>query len=48
MDFEDFLQDQKEGVEENEEGAEQGAYDEIPDDLFADLSIQVHKFSKLN
>jgi len=40
MDFDDFLQDQKEGGDENEAG-EDGVFEEMPDDLFSDLSIQV-------
>lgn len=43
MDFDDFLQDQKEGGDENEQGGEDGGFEEIPEDLFSDLSIQVDK-----
>ena len=43
MDFDDFLQD-KEGVDENEQGGEEAGFEEIPEDLFSDLSINVHNF----
>lgn len=38
MDFDDFLQDQP-GEDNNEQN--EGFFEEIPEDLFSDLSIQV-------
>lgn len=38
MDFDDFLQDQP-GDENNEQ--QEGFFEEMPEDLFSDLSIQV-------
>lgn len=47
MDFDDFLQDQpldQDGEQHNEEGF----FEEMPDDLFSDLSIHVYKFISHN
>ena len=42
MDFDDFLQDNAEGGEANDQGGDDAVFEEMPDDLFSDLSIQVY------